>query len=513
MTRLDRRDVLTAVGTGLTALLAGCQGAGDATDATASTETSTLATTTPSGTTTGDETTGNETTGDASDPEELRRRTNEFVGLLVDGSFEEAHGRFDSTAGEQISAQQLRQVWTGLESQLGAFRTLTALEVGEENGYDVVTGVAEFERGRREVVLYFGPDAIAGFRIRRVTGEWSPPDYADQSSFTERSVSLSATDACTLEGTLTLPNGVERAPGVLLVHGSGPIDRDGTFGPNKVYKDLAWGLASRGVAVLRYDKRTAACDVNLAEITIDEVVTNDALTAVETLRETDLVADGDVVVAGHSLGGKLAPRIAARDGNLAGLVMLAPLARSASDAILDQNRYLAELDGTVTDAEEQQLNRSRRIAERIRSLDIPDDEVVYLGGDEYWRTLAEYDHLRTASALAIPRLLLFGERDYQVTVEEDLPRWKDALDGESNVTFRRYDRLNHLFMPGSGKPNAEEYFERNHVAESVVTDLAAFVGDATGVEVGVGGTATTGRDAGTGTPATTSATTTGTTTE
>ncbi|WP_135854455.1 alpha/beta hydrolase [Halorussus salinus] len=489
MTRLDRRNVLTAVGTGLTALLAGCQGAGDATDTTASTETSTPATTTPSETTTTDE-----TTSDASDPEELRRRAKEFVGLLADGSFEEAHGRFDANMADQLSVQQLQQVWSGLKSQIGSFSTLTALEVGSENGYDVVTGIAEFDRGRREVILYFGGDAIAGFRIQRVTEEWTSPAYADQSSFTERSVSLSATDACTLEGTLTLPNGVERAPGVLLVHGSGPIDRDGTFGPNKVYKDLAWGLASRGVAVLRYDKRTAACDVNLAEITIDEVVTNDALTAVEELRKTDLVTDDDVVVAGHSLGGTLAPRIAARDGNLAGVVMLAPLARSASDAIIDQNRYLAELDGTVTDAEEEQLNRSRRIAEQIRSLDFPDDEVVHLGGDEYWRTLAEYDHLQTASDLAIPRLLLFGERDYQVTVEEDLPRWRDALDGESNATLRRYDRLNHLFMPGSGKPNAEEYFERNHVAERVVTDFAAFVGDATGVEVGVGGTATTGAD-------------------
>ncbi|UPW00296.1 DUF3887 domain-containing protein [Halorussus gelatinilyticus] len=490
MTRFDRRDVLTAVGSGLTALLAGCQGAGDATNTTVSTATSTtLATTAPSETETESDA---ETTSGTPTPEELKRRARAFVGLLADGSFEEAHGRFDSTAAEQISTQRLEQVWTGLEGQIGAFRTFTALEVSEQNRYRVVTGVAEFERGRREVVLYFGSEAIGGFQIRRVAEEWSSPAYADQSAFTERTVSLRATDACTLEGTLTLPMGVERVPGVVLVHGSGPVDRDGTSGPNKVYKDLAWGLASRGVAVLRYQKRTVACDVNLAEITIDEVVTNDALAAVAALRGTDLVADGDAVVTGHSLGGTLTPRIAARDGNLAGVAMLAPLARSASDAILDQNRHLVELDGTVTDAEREQLNNARHIAEQIRGLDFPDDEVVHLGGDEYWRTLAEYDHLKTARNLELPRLLLFGERDYQVTVEDDLPLWKDALGGESNVTFRRYDRLNHLFMPGSGKPNTEEYFERNHVAERVVADLAEFAADATGVAIGgSGGTATT----------------------
>ncbi|WP_128476268.1 alpha/beta hydrolase [Halorussus pelagicus] len=476
MTNFDRRTVLSTVGSGAIALLAGCQGTDDAPDTTASTEPSTT-TTAGSGTET--------TTRDAPDADELKRRARRFVALLADGAFEDAHERFAPAAAEQISSDQLERVWTGVESQLGEFRTLSALEVGTREGYDAATAIANFERGRREVVLAFGTDAVTGFWIRRVTGEWSPPAYADQSSFTERAVSLQATDACALEGTLTVPEGVERAPGVVIVHGQGPQDRDGTVGPNKPYKDLAWGLASRGVAVLRYEKRTEACDVNLAEITMDGAVTDDALAAADALRETEVVADEDVIVAGHSIGGTFAPRIAARDGNLGGIAMLAPLGRSVDDAILDQNQYLAERDGTVTDAEREQLNRSRTIVEQIRALDFPDDEVVYLGGDEYWRTLREYDQLNAASDLEIPRLLLFGERDFQVTVEDDLPLWTDALGDDPAVSFRRYDRLNHFFMPGDGKPGMDEYFERNHVAERVVADLAAFAADATGAEVGV----------------------------
>ncbi|WP_135805865.1 alpha/beta hydrolase [Halorussus marinus] len=467
MSRIDRREVLAAAGSTLAAVLAGCQGGGA--------DRSTTATTAETPTETAGDADAT-TTADAADP---KRRAREFVGLIDEGAYERAHDRFNQTAAEQISPDQLAQLWTGLEDQLGDFLSLSELETVDQDGVDVVTGIATFENGRREVEISFGPEGIAGFWIRRVTGEWSAPSYADESAFTERAVSLEATDDCTLDGTLTVPEGVEEAPGVVLVHGQGPSDRDGTVGPNKPYKDLAWGLASRGVAVLRYDKRTQACDVDFADVTIDEAVTDDALTAIERLRETDAVAADDVVVAGHSIGATLAPRIAARDGDLAGVVMLAPLARTVTEAITDQSEYLAERDGTVTDAERDQLDQAERIVEQIRSGNITDEEVVYLGGDEYWRSLREYDAVAAAAEIDAPRLVLQGERDYQVTVEEDLAEWREALGEDPGVSFRTYPRLNHLFMPGEGKPGRGEYFRENHVAKAVVTDVASFAAEVT----------------------------------
>ena len=59
-------------------------------------------------------------------------------------------------------------------------------------------------------------------------------------------------------GTLSLPHQSEPRAAVVLLAGSGPMDRDETIGRNKPSKDLAWGLASRGVAVLPFDKVTNA---------------------------------------------------------------------------------------------------------------------------------------------------------------------------------------------------------------------------------------------------------------
>lgn len=472
MKRLDRRSLLTAAAAGMAALT-GCQSAGDTPTAG---EPSPTETPTPHPSPT-------RTPGTPDDwspgPAELETRAREFLGLLRDGEFETAHERFAPAAASQISVEQLEGTWGGITDQFGSYLGISGLEHGESGGYRVVTGTARFERGQLRVVVSFGEEGVVGFRLAPGGGQWSPPGYADQSAFTELELTLSTPVDCSLGATLTLPERDGPVPGVVFVHGSGPNDRDETVGPTKLFKDLAWGLASRGVASLRYDKRTAACDVDLADATIDDVVTDDALTAVDRLRGVDRVPDGDVVLVGHSIGATLAPRVAARDGSLAGVVMLAALARPVTDALLQQNRYLVERDGTVTGAEQQQLDEVERLVERIRTGDIPDDEVLFLGGDEYWQTLQAYDPVATARDLSLPRLVLQGERDYQVTPEGDFTRWQEALGDQESVTLRQYDRLNHLFMPGEGQPGPEEYFQPNNAPERVVADIAAFVAEHT----------------------------------
>ena len=103
-----------------------------------------------------------------------------------------------------------------------------------------------------------GDDAagkIAGFSMRPPPAAYVPPSYVDPSKFTEEEVSF-GTAPWILPGTLAMPVGAGPFPAVILVHGSGPNDRDETLGPNKPFKDIALGLASRGIAVLRYEKRT-----------------------------------------------------------------------------------------------------------------------------------------------------------------------------------------------------------------------------------------------------------------
>lgn len=457
-TKIGRRRVLASAGSLGAVLLAGCLGDdGDDSDP--------------------DDSDGS---GPDDDPATLERRAREIIELQAAGSFEAAHDRLVGAAAEQSSAADIQQGWEQIVAGSGEFDSILSAEYqAVENGFVVVSVETAFTRVRNIWTVSLTDEGVAS---AQVTGQkqfaWDPPSYADEAAFEEWTVTLEAPGSCELGGTLTVPGSEGSVPGVVVGHGSGPVDRDGTFGPNRPYKELAWGLASRGVAVLRYDKRTHACDVDRSDVTIDDVVTDDALTALERLRAEDRVAGDSVFFVGHSLSGGLAPRIATRDGALAGVVMLAPgLARPLVDSILDQQRHLLDVQGVTGEEREQAIAELEARTEQVRSLDIGDDEVVFgLGGREYFETLAGYDALETAAELEIPLLLGQGGRDYQITVEDDLPLWQEALSGQSTAQFEVYDDLNHLFQRSKGPRTNTEYYQPEAVlAQRVVEDIAAFV--------------------------------------
>jgi len=92
----------------------------------------------------------------------------------------------------------------------------------------------------------------------------------------------------------------------------------------------------------------------------------------------------------------------------------------------------------------------------------------------YWKDLNTYKPGAVAASLTMPMLVLQGERDYQVTMK-DFEAWKEALRGRTNVTFRSYPDLNHLFASGTGKSTPAEYEKPGKVSETVMNDIAAWV--------------------------------------
>ena len=203
---------------------------------------------------------------------------------------------------------------------------------------------------------------------------------------------------------------------------------------NKPFKDLATGLASRGIAVLRYDKRTMVHGAKLAAIDgLHRQAGSRGRRAgggEGAARAARRSIAARVFVLGHSLGGMLIPRIGAADPALAGLIVMAGPARPLEDAIVVQTRYLAMADGTISPEEQGRIDEAAAIArERVRAL-TPEDAK---SGAQHLRragvVLAGLARLRSAvrgEGLKSPMLVLQGERDYQVTMAE-FEKWKAAL--------------------------------------------------------------------------------------
>ncbi len=209
---------------------------------------------------------------------------------------------------------------------------------------------------------------------------------------------------------------------------------------------------------------------------MDEETTHDAVQAVATLRGVDGIDPKRIHVLGHSQGGMMAPRIAAMSGHVAGLVLLAAPSRSLLDIVIEQNRRLAVLDdGKTSNAERDAITA---LIEQVRTTrdaaTAADTKTVMDLPSGYWRSIDSVDPVAEARSVALPMLVLQGARDIQV-VDADWQRWRAAFHGNGKVTFKLYDKLNHLGIAGEGEGSLAEYQQPGHVDAQLIADVAGWI--------------------------------------
>ncbi|MFA9454209.1 MAG: DUF3887 domain-containing protein, partial [Candidatus Aminicenantaceae bacterium] len=238
----------------------------------------------------------------------LEAKARRFLERMNRGQFGKAVEDFDAVMQERMSADKLEQTWGAVTRQAGGFQELKDTRQKTTGSYTSVFLTCRFEKALLDVKVVFDAE-------NRITGLWfvppstrqeyKPPAYADTAGFREQDVTVGSGEWL-LPGTLTLPIGPGPFPGVVLVHGSGPNDRDETIGPNKPFRDLAWGLASRGIAVLRYEKRTKVFRNAFLDpekgFTVKQESVDDALAGAALLRRAPGISPDKVFILGHSLG-------------------------------------------------------------------------------------------------------------------------------------------------------------------------------------------------------------------
>ena len=399
-----------------------------------------------------------------------------FIEAWKNSKYDSAYLMLGGKITQMVNETQFRQMMATLDAKQGSIVNYSLIK--EEQGqyfYNVVTD------GPEPFVLHLVTEnnKIVGFWIKDAEKEFRDPKYANKESFIEKELEFSNLKY-PLKGTLTMPKGKDNVPLILLVHGSGPNDRDETIGGNKVFRDLAWGLASRGIAVVRYDKRTFAFADSVSEdsVTIYDEVVDDAVAILKELVQLPGIDTSRIILAGHSLGAMMAPLVAQRSGEVDRLILLAAPARNFARAVTDQMNYFLE-NLQVDSADKAWIIRIKAEANRTEAFleegkDYPADSLLFQLPPAYYRSLRGYDQLGLAGELNLPVLILQGKRDYQVNLT-DYQLWQSRYSNSPNFQFKLYPRANHLFINGKGISSPEEYEKTGNVAEEVIQDISKWI--------------------------------------
>ncbi len=408
--------------------------------------------------------------------DELLEIGEEYINALLADDFEGAYEDFnhDEDMKKAVNPEGYREIFTQLYQQTGDFKEMTGKEIAVKGDYRLAYYGLVFENQSLNANVVFNDDgSIGGLNFAPYTFE-SPEKLKKN----EIEVTFGV-EKYKLDGIITLPpNSSNPKPCVILVHGSGPSDMDESIGPNKPFKDMAEMLSEKGVAVFRYDKRTFTYGREMVEagaITPYEETVEDVVKAYDFLLNRLEIDSDNIYILGHSMGGHLVPKINEHLDNPAGFIIMAGNISPLEDLMVEQIQYLASLDGSISEEERQYIEEIEKEVEKIKNLDtVEGGEMVLNANKEYWQYYRDYDVKTLAKEIDVPTLVIQGERDYQVDMEE-FNMWKETVGNLDNFKFISYPELNHLMMPGEGTPNSEEYMVKNKVSENVINDIYNFI--------------------------------------
>ena len=273
-------------------------------------------------------------------------------------------------------------------------------------------------------------------------------------------------------------------PIVIMLAGSGPMDKDVTVGPNKIFRDISEGFLKNNIASIRYDKRTLTYGKEVMKeydsLSIEKETIEDALSAVALVKTFPNVDKSNIWIMGHSLGGMFAPAIGA-DKNVKGIIMLAGSSRNFEDLALEQYEYIYSLDTTQTAIKKEIINLKVKI-QNLKKIDktnkttISPKDLPFSLPQNYWLSLQKNSPNKFAKSLLEKPILVFqGEKDYQVLMK-DFELLKILFQKHKKAVFISYPLLNHSFMESKGaKGTPADYMIAGKFSEKTIKDMVDFI--------------------------------------
>jgi len=328
-----------------------------------------------------------------------------------------------------------------------------------------------FNKENKKLILY---------RFLETYKTYAIPDYANAKNYNNQNIIFAADTSMPLSGVLSIPTSNKKVPLVIIIPAAGPSDADGNF-VSKPYKDIAVGLASDGFAVFRYNKRSLNYGFNLSQNNLNGVpftpredVLDDLQAAINLLKQNSKIDSTKIYLLGHGEGAYFAPLVAKENTFIKGIIMMGANANHPLEMMIDQNKYL----GRILPHKKVHFDEDDAKAKIVLKRKVKENTSYFLLPHEipakYWLWINQYDQIKVAKKLTIPIYILQGARDYQVD-KKNFAMWEKKLKNNKNVSFKMYEKMNHIMHAGEGESTYSEYSIMRHIPFEVINDIKVWL--------------------------------------
>ncbi|MFO8062588.1 MAG: alpha/beta hydrolase [bacterium] len=326
---------------------------------------------------------------------------------------------------------------------------------------------------------------------------------------TEDVVILNPRDSIEIGATVTIPAGDPPFPAVVMVTGSGQQDRDETVFGHKPFLVLSDYLTREGIMTIRYDDRGIGETGGNPEPCTSEDFARDAYYVYEYLLEMDESVDSLTGILGHSEGGMIAQMLAAEHEDIDFIVLMAAPGVTGGEVVMMQSEAINTASGLDKTAVEEASRFQQRIIDAVRDIEEPaqikaeirsimeeyrakmppeqqaqltDNTIetqVEAAASNWYRYFVRFDPAEYLKDIDCAVLAVNGGKDLQVPAEENLMRIGRILEenGNSNVTVKLFDDVNHLFQTAETGLTDEYYTLNETMNPAVMEYIAQWIND------------------------------------
>lgn len=408
----------------------------------------------------------------------------EFIEKFTSENYTDSYIYFDEKIKSLVTLEQLKQTYIELKGAFGNFLNIVSVGNTKTDNLKISEIVLKFEKSLLNARIVIDTNyKVAGMFFIPTYERKSNNlvSYIDTTRFVENEIEFGNKDFL-IKGSLCIPNYLKTLNAVIMLSGSGPNNRDSEIGPNSPFKDIAHGLATKGIISLRFDKRTKLYGkkifTNNLELTLNEEYYEDTDFAIEYLLnycKLNKIKIKNLILLGHSQGGTVIPYLKINSkfkDNIDASILMATPARNLEDIVKEQFKYIFSLDNILDTNEQKQLDN---LDIQISNLKNNKNEDLPLGlSKDYFNSLENNNFIVNLEKLNLPLIILSSGKDYQVTPIE-LNIIENALKNNKNVNYKFYDELNHIFIKVDGVPSPSQYNTPGNVDSQVINDLIKWI--------------------------------------